>query len=84
MEADRLEQFIEESDKRFRELSARIDGLALVVLAMGQDMDHTRVIAHLRNTRVFAMNAHLPKATIEQIDRMIGEWSPTSKQGRSG
>lgn len=84
MVEERLEQFVEESEARFRELNARIDALALVVLAMGRDMDPARVISHLRNARVFAINAHLPTATVEQIDRMIREWSPTSRSGRAG
>lgn len=82
MANDRLEQHIQESEERFRELNARTEGLALVLLTLVQSMDRATVIAHLRNARVFAEKAHLHKAAVHVIDEMIGDLVPPSGSGR--
>lgn len=82
MAKDRLDQFIEDTDERFRELNARTEGIALVVLTLVQSMDRATVIAHLRSARVFAEKAHLHKAAVHVIDEMIRDLVPPSGSDR--
>lgn len=82
MDDDRLEQYIAQNEARWREANARIHGLSLVVLALGQALEHSTLIAQLRNVRVFAEKAGLDRATVQQIDEMIRDWVPKSRSDR--